>query len=449
MTDDTISEALVHEVIAGSSDLESQEHEGSEYTIDPKLIIVISPVLEKRVVRKMDLHLIPPILVAFLDRSNIGNANTAGLWLLTIYYIPYILFEWLALMWKAIPPHIWAFCCILVWGLASSLQAAAFTWSSLLAARFFLAVAEAGFAPGVPYLLSFFFKRNELGVRCGLYLSTAPLATTFAGALASSRYCQYVPDSADSARFLTEEEKQVAKARAVQQTGLEGKARVGSIDLKEALASLMDFKTWLPPLMYFSCNVSYSSLPVFTPTIIEDLGFAAINAQGLSAPPLLHFIPRTQQRAYMITGLSMIGSIGYILLATSQSTGVRYFASCFAAGGVFPAISNVLPWLMNNQGSDSKGGAAVALCNIIGLAGPLLGNSVFPAADKPYYVKGTSICAAFIFFNALLAHTLWWYLARENRAFEKRNSDARLINNDSKDHLVGAENDGYGFRNVL
>jgi hypothetical protein len=27
-------------------------------------------------------------------------------WLLTIFYISYIVFEWFALMWKLIPPHI-------------------------------------------------------------------------------------------------------------------------------------------------------------------------------------------------------------------------------------------------------------------------------------------------------------------------------------------------------
>jgi len=68
-----------------------------------------------------------PDLVSFLDRSNIGNAETAGMskgvhesnaqfqWLLTIFYIPYILFEWLALMWKIVPPHIWAFGTVLIW----------------------------------------------------------------------------------------------------------------------------------------------------------------------------------------------------------------------------------------------------------------------------------------------------------------------------------------------
>ena len=68
-----------------------------------------------------------PYLISFLDRSNIGNAQTAGMskdvheseaqfqWLLTIFYIPYIAFEWLALMWKIVPPHIWAFVTVFIW----------------------------------------------------------------------------------------------------------------------------------------------------------------------------------------------------------------------------------------------------------------------------------------------------------------------------------------------
>lgn len=47
--------------------------------------------------------------------------------------------------------------------------------------RWFMAMAEAAFAPGAPYLLSFFYNRQELGVRVAFYVSAAPLATTFAG----------------------------------------------------------------------------------------------------------------------------------------------------------------------------------------------------------------------------------------------------------------------------
>ncbi|KAI3330208.1 major facilitator superfamily domain-containing protein [Ustulina deusta] len=458
--------------------------------------------VERRVVRKIDLHLIPLVtslyLVAFLDRSNIGNAQLAGMgkdlglsddqyqWLLTIFYIPYIVFEGAALMWKIVPPHWWAFVCVFVWGTASTLQATAYNWSGLLASRFFLATAEAAFAPGIPYLLSFFYKRNELGLRCGLYVSAAPLATTFAGALAygiTSGHAviaswrllflveglpsvvlafvafKYMPDSADTAYFLTEEEKQIAKTRALQQTGSEGTVRIGHVDLKETFHALKNIKTWIPPLMYFSCNVSFSSLPVFLPVILQSMGFTAVNAQGLSAPPyVLAFIvcvtttwiaDRTQQRGAMLVVLSLVGGVGYIVLATCKGVGVRYFAVFLAAAGVFSCIANILPWTINNQGSDSKRGAAIALLNIIGQAGPLLGTRLFPEHEKPYYVKGMSICAAFMFFNALLALTLRVYLAWENRTFEKRDAESRQNGNVSKLSSADFENDGYGFRNVL
>ncbi|OTB02187.1 hypothetical protein M426DRAFT_204646 [Hypoxylon sp. CI-4A] len=465
--------------------------------------LYIDPAIEKRVIKKIDRVLVPLVmglyLVAFLDRSNIGNANTAGMsedlgfddahyqWLLTIFYIPYIVFEWAALMWKAVPPHLWACCCVLVWGLASTLQATAFNWAGLMACRFFLATAEAGYGPGVPYLLSFFYKRHELGFRCGIFLSAAPLATTFAGALAygitsghpahipnwrllfivegvpsillAFLAYKFMPDSADTAKFLTEEERQVAKIRAIQQTGSQGTSRIGHVNFKDVFSSLKDVKTWIPPLMYFSCNVSFSSLPVFLPTIITNMGFTAINAQGLSAPPyFLSFLvcilttwisDRTRQRGYMIIGLSILGGVGYVLLLSCKSVAVRYFGVFLAAAGVFPAISNILPWTVNNQGSDSKRGAGVALMNIIGQCGPLLGTRMFPSGDAPYYIMGMAVCAGFMFFNALLALTLRTYLAWENRQFEKSDEAMRQAGTDPKAGTYGLENEGYGFRNFL
>ncbi len=154
-----------------------------------------------------------------------------------------------------------------------------------------------------------------------------------------------------------------------------------------------------------SVVVSFSSLPVFLPTILQSMGFTAINAQGLSAPPyLLSFFvcigttwiaDRTRQRGLMIIFLSLVGGVGYILLAVSKNVAVRYLGVFLAAGGVFPAISNILPWTLNNQGSDSKRGAGITLLNIIGQCGPLLGTRMFPARDAPYYVTGMSVCASF------------------------------------------------------
>ncbi|KFY48769.1 hypothetical protein V495_01049 [Pseudogymnoascus sp. VKM F-4514 (FW-929)] len=429
------------------------------------------PLIQKQVVRKLDWNLMPLILalylVSFLDRSNIGNAQTAGMskalnlsdsqyqWLLTIFYIPYITFEWMALMWKLVPPHWWAFCTVLVWGIASTLQAAAQNWASLMVCRFMLAVAEAGYAPGIPYLLSFFYLRNEIGLRCGIFLSAAPLATCFAGALAFGITSGHsalenwrllflveglptvilafvafyiMPDSPEKARFLNDEEKEAARARAIRQVGTEGAERVGHLNYKEIGLALMDVKNWITALMYFSCNVSFSSLPVFLPTILTGMHFTSIDAQGLAAPPyFLSFMicilstwiaDQTQQRGLMIIGLSVIGGTGYIILATVSSTAIRYFAIYLAAAGIFPAISNILPWVLNNQGTDTKRGTGMALLQMVGQCGPLLGTRLYPQNEGPYYTKGMSVCAAFMFFNAFLALVLRSLLQRENKKFE-------------------------------
>ena len=128
---------------------------------------------------------------------------------------------------------------------------------------------------------------------------------------------------------------------------------------------------------------------------------------------------------------------------------MRYFGVFLAAAGVFPAIANVLPWTINNQGTDTKRGTGIAILNIVGQCGPLLGTRIFPATDAPYYVKGMAICAAFMFLNALLALALRTYLAWENKKWEKRDAQVAATTADAKLSVVGIENEGYGFRNIL
>lgn len=127
---------------------------------------------------------------------DIGNAKIAGLsrdlnltssqyeWLLRAFYITYILFEWMALMYQVVPPHIYITICVASWGLLASLQSVVTSFNSLLVLRALLGVSEAAFGPGVPFYLSFFYKRDELALRTGLFISAAPLATSFASSLA-------------------------------------------------------------------------------------------------------------------------------------------------------------------------------------------------------------------------------------------------------------------------
>ena len=87
------------------------------------------------------------------------------------------------------------------------------------------------------------------------------------------------------------------------------------------------------------------------------MGFNAIDAQGLTAPPFfVSFLltisttwiaDRTQQRGYMIIFLTALGGVGYLMLAAAKSVGARYVGVFLAAGGIFPAIANILPWTLS------------------------------------------------------------------------------------------------------
>ena len=148
-----------------------------------------------------------------------------------------------------------------------------------MALRFFLGAFEAAYAPGVIFLFSFFYLRHEVGFRCGIFASAAPLASTFAGALAygitngHSKLANwrllflveglptilmapiayfFVPDSPDKARFLNSEEKAIARARAVRQTGTS--ERVGSVDVGQLLQTLLDPKAWCMAVRRLPCS---------------------------------------------------------------------------------------------------------------------------------------------------------------------------------------------------
>lgn len=360
-----------------------------------------------------------------------------------------------------------------------------------MALRLLLGISEAAFTPGIPYYLSFFFLRKELGFRCGLFLSAAPLANCFGGALAygiTSGHSAlanwrllllvegiptilmafvvffYLPDSPVETRFLNEDEKTIARARVTRQVGhVNAQERRGKLDLKDTIAALSDVKSWIAALMYFSCNVSFSSLPVFMPTILQQMGFTAIHAQGLTAPPYLlswlvtlastYIADRTQQRGITIMILSTIAGAGYIILAVCTQIGVRYFGIFLCASGLFPTIANMLPWVLNNQGSDTRRGVGFAIFSLMGQVGPFLGTRLFPTNDKPRYVKGASVSAAFMFFNVLLAAGLRYRLSRMNQKLDQEyptNVDVEMHNGKEEEvSNVEVENYGSSFRYVL
>lgn len=295
---------------------------------------------EAAVVRKLDRKLVVFLgflyMLSFLDRSNIGNARIAGLekdlalssaqydWLLTAFYITYIGFEWMILLYRLAPAHIYIALCVLTWGVVASLQSITTSFSQLLALRGLLGITEAAFGPGVPFYMTFFYRRSELAYRVGLQISAAPLATSFASSLAwvivklsrngpiapwralflvegfpsifaAVAAWYYIPDSPSKARYLTPRERKVAVVRLQsEQQASHSRSNSASsmtlaqrLNLRDVVATLLDPKSYLTALMFLSVNVAFSSLPVFLPTIISSMSFSPLTSQALAAPPYL------------------------------------------------------------------------------------------------------------------------------------------------------------------
>ncbi|KAH1516352.1 hypothetical protein KXX06_002983 [Aspergillus fumigatus] len=425
---------------------------------------------EKQVVKKFDRKLVPFLallyLLSFLDRSSelftvselkqyikwltvadIGNAKIAGLmddlrlsssqyeWLLTAFYITYILFEWMTLMYRIVSPHIYISLCVCGWGLVASFQSLATSFSTLVVLRAFLGITEAAFGPGVPFYLSLFYKREELALRNGLFISAAPLATSFASSLAwlivkvssngpiapwrtlflvegfPSVFVAVfawilIPDSPESARFLEPRERMVAKLR----------------------------------LGETSCNVAFSSMPVFLPTIIEDMGYSSLSAQALCAPPYLiafmvvlataYLSDRHRSRSPYLIAHALISSFAYLAIAATGyyhehlsagvQTFIRYACVYPATSGFFSAITLIITWTMDNRAAKEGKGASMAILNLIGQCGPLLGTRLYPRSEGPWYVRGMATCSFFMVVVAVLAIVLRAMLQRGVRAADRK-----------------------------
>ncbi|KIW64411.1 hypothetical protein PV04_09345 [Phialophora macrospora] len=447
---------------------------------------------EAAVIRKLDRKLVMFLgflyMLSFLDRSNIGNARIAGLekdlslsssqydWLLTAFYITYICFEWMILLYRLLPAHMYISLCVLSWGLVASLQSLTTSFGQLLILRGLLGITEAAFGPGVPFYMTFFYKRSELAYRVGLQISAAPLATSFASSLAwvivklsqdgpitpwralflvegfpsiftAVAAWYWIPDAPAKARYLNARERKVAVMRLQAEqsatvshdsTSLGAGATLPQrLHVKEILTTILDPRSYLTALMFLSVNVSFSSLPVFLPTIINSMSFSPLASQALAAPPYLFafffvlLIGRysdkiSDSRSLFLIGVALLSAFSYAGIAVAGylheelgeagSITIRYVAVFGAAMGLFSSVTLIITWTLNNQATATGKGTGLTILNIVGQCGPLIGVHLFPESHGPFYISGMAVCAGFMAVGvAGLAGVLRFLLWMENK----------------------------------
>ncbi|KAF4587296.1 hypothetical protein GQ602_003989 [Ophiocordyceps camponoti-floridani] len=446
---------------------------------------IYTPQQEKQVLDLLDRKLVLFIgllyMLSFLDRSNIGNARIAGMeadlqtspplstwydWCLTSFYATYMASAWLALIWRLVPAHVLVTVVVLAWGVAASVQAVVPSYPYLVALRALLAVGEAGFT-GVPLYLSWFYKREELALRTGYFISAAPLASSFASALAwlilrfaslspiapwrllflaegipsvlaSVSAWTRIPDSARKAPFLTARQRRIAHLRLPPDTP--PPTRQTNV--------LVDPIAWTAATMLLLANMAYASLPVFLPLLVEDMGHGPVAAQALSAPPFLvsfiavlvtaRFSDRIRDRTAPLVAHAVASAGGYALLAAAPLIHLppllRYLALFPAAAGFFCVVTLIITWNINNQPGRHRQGLAFALMQFVGQCGPLIGTRLYPARHAPFYTPGMLVCACAMGVVAVLGLVLRRLLRSHNRNMD-RADDEKLT--EERERLVG------------
>ncbi|KAG6997861.1 MFS-type transporter cnsO [Physcia stellaris] len=392
---------------------------------------------EKKLLRKCDLHVVPVIAVlymlAFIDRINIGNARIQGIEkdlgmkgnqyniALFVFFIPYILFEVPSnLIIRKLSPSTWLSSIMVCWGIVTVCQGVTQSYAGLVPHElqwrfniFFCASILSGAFSG---LLSYALANMEgIGGYHGwrwIFIIEGILTVIFA---AASKFL--IADWPETARFLSEEERQLLINRLTQGTPEVGSNRSGG---KAWRRTFTDWKIYLGIIMYCGIVNNGYATSFFTPTILRQLGWTSIHAQVMSIPIYIVACAAALVTAllsdyfrhrytFAILGL-LIASVGYIILLCQHSVpvSIRYFAIYLITSGGYVTQPVVIVWLMNNLDGHYQRSVGAAMQIGFGNLGGIVASNIFLTNEAPTYPVGfgTSLGLLWLFWGPAVSTSL-------------------------------------------
>lgn len=374
---------------------------------------------ENAVFRKVVLRIVPFLILcyvfSYLDRVNVGFAKLqmsddlglseaayglgAGL-----FFIGYFLFEVPSnLMLQRIGARTWIARIMITWGLVSAAFALVTNETMFYVLRFLLGAAEAGFYPGVILYCTYWFPSHRRARVIAMFMSAIPVAGIFGNPLSGwimdtfdgvsgwhgwqwmflleaipalligVATVFYLDNNVRSAKWLTEEEKDVVEAAIARDTAHQKHGRVWD--------GFRDPKVWLMCLIYFCFVMGQYALTFWMPTFVKSTGIDDTLTIGvLSAIPFVAALiamnlfgrsaDKHRERRWHLVVPSLMGTVGFSMAASvSGSTVLSLIALSFAAAGVLTCAP--LFWSLPTAFLGGTAAAAgLALINSVGnLAG--------------------------------------------------------------------------------
>ncbi|KAK3215436.1 hypothetical protein GRF29_19g3270638 [Pseudopithomyces chartarum] len=268
----------------------------------------------------------------------------------TLFSVAYTLFEvpsnWVMKHW--VRPSVWLGGLLAAWGVLTIGFAGVQNFATVVVLRFLIGVFEAGFFPGIVYLITIWYRNDERAVRIALVIAFCNLAGAFGGAIAygighingaaglegfrwlfiiegiitvlsALLVWFFLPDYPTRSPWLSASEVDLATSRVALRGGGYHQAHASR---REILETCFHPRMLLHYLAYIADVVPQGSFTFFTPTIVTGLGYTSIHAQLLTVPPwCVGFVvaitasytaDRFNARGWHITVLSTLGGVGWL-----------------------------------------------------------------------------------------------------------------------------------------
>ncbi|MCJ1420144.1 hypothetical protein MMC32_006501 [Xylographa parallela] len=411
--------------------------------------LVLTPAADRAIVWKFDLRILPVLAVMYLfnslDKSNLGNAKTAGLEktlglvgnqyniILSVFFVPYVLTApFLGILGKKLGPN-------------RVLPAMMFTFGCF----------------------TLFYRRGELARRLALFYAAQSIASAFSGllafgvfqittgSLADWRYlfviegaCTvtfsafafwYLPQSASHASFLSAEQKELAYYR--MQTDSSSIVNE-KFNLRDSLTIFKHPTSWLILGIEICLGVPLQSVQLFLPQIISRLGYDTVKTNLYTVAPnvsgavmllvLAFASDLTRLRFPFVAAGFLFTFIGFVIYAAidvENQLQVAYFASFMMTWGTSAPSVLLDVWYNNNIAHEGRRvlltSIAVPLANLMGV----VSSNIFLNQDAPKYIPALATTAAFGGTGFVLTLLLGAYMVTDNKRRDARQGkvDLRMV----------------------
>ncbi|KAF2010793.1 retrograde regulation protein 2 [Aaosphaeria arxii CBS 175.79] len=431
---------------------------------------IASKQAEDKLRRKLDRFIAPVMmllmLISYLDRGNIGFAATQGmtqdikLKAVSVFYIFYILAEFPTsilvkrLQFNRVIPVI-----TFSWGLVCLCTGFVQNFAGLIVCRILLGFFEGCLFPAMTLFMCNWYTREELGIRVAYLFVASALSGAFGGLIAwgilhmdgAAGYpgwrwlyiiegiitlvwaviCIWVvPKNYETAYFLNSDEKAIMRQRAERAEAYSGgSGHYGKAEIKEAAK---DIKSWFHgTIQIFVVTILYG-FGTFLPIIIRyGFNYSTEQAQYLVIPVNLwgaivyaigaYLSDRYQKRFLPLILMAPFGIVGYVILLSPVSTGIRYFATYLIATSCFLCTGGNITWLSVNCAPDGKRAASLGILLTLTNIGGVVSGQIYQSNAAPGYKLGHGWSLGCLVF----AWCAWWVIFAIYKRREKR-KDAKL-----------------------